>query len=598
MLNKIFQKIYRRKFTLIITIGAIGVAAYFGYGWLKGVPMETRYVLASAEKGALIVSVSGSGQVSASNQIDVKSKASGDILRIDAKNGDSVKAGALITQLDSRDAQKTVRDAEMNLESAKLALQKLEEPADKLSVIQAENSLEQAKESKQKAEEDLKNAYEDGFNAVASAFIDLPAIMPGLDSMLFSSTIERDQWNADWYANQILPYKSDTKVLQYKDDAESAYKLARKKYDETFARYKTITRDSGTAAIESIIIETYETAKAIAEAVKAENDYVDFVQDFMEQRDRVIPVGMSAHQSSLDSYTGITNSRLSNLSSITQTIENSKKAIVSAERSIIEKTESLAKLKAGANPLEIQSQKLAIKQRENSLRDAQEKLSDYFIRVPFGGVVAEVNIKDGESVSSGTVVATIIARQRMAEISLNEVDVAKVKVGQKTTLTFDAVEGLSIAGAVAEIDAIGTVSQGVVTYNVKVGFDTQDDRIKPGMSVSAAIITDMKQDVIMIPNAAVKLSGEKYFAEMLDGTISPQDAANQNGIISQSSPRQQPVEIGLANESMTEILSGLEDGDIVVVRTITSSASQTSQTQQKSLFSLPGTGRISGGGAR
>ena len=583
---------------MIITIGAIGVAAYFGYGWLKGVPMETRYVLASVEKGALIVSVSGSGQVSASNQIDVKSKASGDILRIDAKNGDSVKAGALITQLDSRDAQKTVRDAEMNLESAKLALQKLEEPADKLSVIQAENSLEQAKESKQKAEEDLKNAYEDGFNAVASAFIDLPAIMPGLDSMLFSSTIERDQWNADWYANQILPYKSDTKVLQYKDDAESAYKLARKKYDETFARYKTITRDSGTAAIESIIIETYETAKAIAEAVKSENDYVDFIQDFMEQRDRVIPVGMSAHQSSLDSYTGITNSRLSNLSSITQTIENSKKAIVSAERSIIEKTESLAKLKAGANPLEIQSQKLAIKQRENSLRDAQEKLSDYFIRVPFGGVVAEVNIKDGESVSSGTVVATIIARQRMAEISLNEVDVAKVKVGQKTTLTFDAVEGLSIAGAVAEIDAIGEVSQGVVTYNVKVGFDTQDDRIKPGMSVSAAIITDMKQDVIMIPNAAVKLSGEKYFAEMLDGTISPQDAANQNGIISQSSPRQQPVEIGLANESMTEILSGLEDGDIVVVRTITSSASQTSQTQQKSLFSLPGTGRISGGGAR
>ena len=325
---------------MIITIGAIGVAAYFGYGWLKGVPMETRYVLASVEKGALIVSVSGSGQVSASNQIDVKSKASGDILRIDVKNGDSVKASALIAQLDFRDAQKTVRDTEMNLESAKLALQKLEEPADKLSVIQAENSLEQAKESKQKAEEDLKNAYEDGFNAVASAFIDLPAIMPGLDSMLFSSTIERDQWNADWYANQILPYKSDTKVLQYKDDAESAYKLARKKYDETFARYKT------------------------------ENDYVDFVQDFMEQRDRVIPAGMSAHQSSLDLYTGITNSRLSNLSSITQTIENSKKAIVSAERSIVEKTESLAKLKAGANPLEIQSQACDKTARELSARRA------------------------------------------------------------------------------------------------------------------------------------------------------------------------------------------------------------------------------------
>ncbi len=598
MLNKISSTISRHKIAVAFAIIILAGGGYYVYGYFFTATDGVRYVMATANKGILIISVSGSGQVSASNQIDVKSKASGDILYIGVKNGDAVKAGALIAQLDSREAQKTVRDAEVNLESAKLALQKLEEPADKLSVIQAENSLEQAKESKQKSEEDLKSAYEDGFNAVASAFIDLPPIMPGLDIMLFSSTIEKDQWNGDWYANQILPYKSDTKVLQYKEDAESAYKSARKKYDETFARYKTITRDSGTEVVESIIIETYETAKAIAGAVKAENDYIDFVQDFMEQRDRVIPAGMSAHQSSLDSYTGITNTRLSNLSSITQTIENSKKTIVSAGRSIIEKTESLTKLKAGANPLEIQSQKLAIKQRENTLRDAQEKFSDYFIRAPFNGVVAEVNIKNGESVSSGAVIATIIARQRIAEISLNEVDVAKVKIGQKATLTFDAVEGLSITGTVAEIDAIGAVSQGVVTYNVKVGFDTQDDRIKPGMSVSAAIITDTRQDAIIVPNAVVKSSGGRYFVEMFDETFSVQDTANPEGVTSQSSPRQQMIEIGLANESMTEVLSGLKDGDIVVARTITSSASQTSQTQQRSLFSLPGTGRISGGGAR
>ena len=212
--------------------------------------------------------------------------------------------------------------------------------------------------------------------------------------------------------------------------------------------------------------------------------------------------------------------------------------------------------------------------------------------------MAEVNIKNGESVSSGAVIATIIARQRIAEISLNEVDVAKVKIGQKATLTFDAVEGLSITGTVAEIDAIGAVSQGVVTYNVKVGFDTQDDRIKPGMSVSAAIITDTRQDAIIVPNAVVKSSGGRYFVEMFDETFSVQDTANPEGVTSQSSPRQQMIEIGLANESMTEVLSGLKDGDIVVARTITSSASQTSQTQQRSLFSLPGTGRISGGGAR
>ena len=98
----------------------------------------------------------------------------------------------------------------------------------------------------------------------------------------------------------------------------------------------------------------------------------------------------------------------------------------------------------------------------------------------------------------------LITKQKIAEISLNEVDAAKVKVGQKVTLTFDAIDGLSITGEVSEIDALGTVSQGVVTYGVKIAFDTQDERVKSGMSVSAAIITDVKQNVLLVPNAAVK----------------------------------------------------------------------------------------------
>ena len=97
---------------------------------------------------------------------------------------------------------------------------------------------------------------------------------------------------------------------------------------------------------------------------------------------------------------------------------------------------------------------------------------------------------------------------------MNEVDVAKIKVGQKTTLTFDAIDGLSIAGEVIDIDAVGTVTQGVVNYNVKIGFDTQDERIKPGMSVSATIIIEVKQDVLLIPNSAIKSAGEAYYVEM------------------------------------------------------------------------------------
>ena len=93
-----------------------------------------------------------------------------------------------------------------------------------------------------------------------------------------------------------------------------------------------------------------------------------------------------------------------------------------------------------------------------------------------------------------------------------------------------------------EIDTIGTVSQGVVTYNVKIGFDTQDERVKPGMSVSTDIITDVRQDVLMVPNSAIKSSS--YVEALANGQ-----------------PVREPVEIGLSNNTMTEIISGLNEGD-------------------------------------
>ncbi len=162
------------------------------------------------------------------------------------------------------------------------------------------------------------------------------------------------------------------------------------------------------------------------------------------------------------------------------------------------------------------------------------------------------------STSSGTVVATVITRQQIAEISLNEVDMAKVKVSQKTNLTFDAVEGLNIVGEVSEIDTLGTVSQGVVTYNVKINFDTQDERVKPGMSVSVEIITDVKQDVLLVPNAAIKSQNNTQYVEVM-GT---------NNII-----HSQTIETGISNDTYTEITGGLAEGDKVVTQTVSGSSS-------------------------
>ncbi len=234
---------------------------------------------------------------------------------------------------------------------------------------------------------------------------------------------------------------------------------------------------------------------------------------------------------------------------------------------------------------------LILKQKENALLDAKEKLADYSIRAPFDGIVSKVDIKKGDSASTGTAAATMITDQQIAQVSLNEVDAAKVKVGQKATLTFDAVDGLSITGEVFEVDTIGTVSQGVVSYNIKIGFDTQDARVKAGMSVSAAIIIDIKTDVLAVPNSAVKSQNNQNYVEILN--LSDQTTvAGASQVEAKTAPKQQAIEIGLANDTSTEIISGLKQGDNVVTQTI-SPTTTTSASSASSGLRIPG---LTGGG--
>lgn len=359
---KIIKKILASKLLLAITALVLLGGGYWGYKSFFGTSAAVRYVSAQVQKGTLIVSVSGSGQVSASNQVDVKPKASGDVVYIGVKNSQEVKAGSLIAQLDATDAQKAVRDAEANLESAKLSLEKLKQPADTLSTLQAENSLAQAKESKLDAEAALTKAYDDGFNTIANAFLDLPTVMAGLENTLFGKTIDSTQDNITWYINATDSRTDERdKAIRYENDVYTAYNSARAAYTKNFDDYKAVSRTSDTQTIESLISETYDTTKIIADAVKAANNYIDFVQDALELRHVNIPSAVSTQQSNLDSYTSKTNTHLLNLLGIQNTIKNSRDTIVNSDRSIAEKAESLAKLKAGPDTLDIQSQELSVK---------------------------------------------------------------------------------------------------------------------------------------------------------------------------------------------------------------------------------------------
>lgn len=515
LFNKIKPYIKTHKTGCIIVLIIVLVACYYGYGKLTNTTGETRYVTSKVQLGTVVSSVTGSGQVSALNQIDVKAKVSGDITYLSIQNGQKVFAGTLLAQINTTDAQKSIRDAEAGLESAKISLEKLK--------LQNSNENMNA---------DLLKAYDDGFNTVSNSFLDIPSIMIGLENLFVTQSLSD---NSTRMSGNI--------AQDYRTTAETAFYKAKNLFEKNRKNYRLLSLSSPKQDIENIIMETYETTKSISDALKSMRNFVDYLAE-----DTGRSSDYTSSQNTLSGYTSTINGHLSNLLSIKTNIKTYKDAFPNAS-------------------LDLQSSELSVRLKNNALQDAKDKLGDYNVRAPFDGTIAIVSVKKLDSISSGTSVATLITKKQLAEITLNEVDVAKIKVGQKTTLTFDAIPDLSITGEVAEIDSIGTVSQGVVNYVVKIGFDTQDDRIKPGMSTGATIITDIKQEVLVVPNSAVKNQNSINYVETFKTELSPSTTGVQ-GSLSITPPDKIIVEVGLSNNTQTEIISGLKAGDIIVTKVI------------------------------
>lgn len=188
---------------------------------------------------------------------------------------------------------------------------------------------------------------------------------------------------------------------------------------------------------------------------------------------------------------------------------------------------------------------------------------------------------DGSTASNSQSVGNITLEggSLQAEVALSEIDVTGVKTGgEKVTMTLDAFPNKTFTGKVVSINTNGSVSSGVTTYPAIITFDTAPSNIYPNMAVSAKIITDVKNDVILVPSGAVQTTnGQSSVRVMRNGQVTSVN-----------------VEVGSSNDTQTEITSGIQEGDVIVTSTATRNSSQGSQ-QNTSPFGGRGFG---GGGIR
>lgn len=546
MFSKIFKQLFRNKFTTAITFLVVVLGGYFGYQAIIDGDEAVYYSVAAVEKGTLIVSVSGSGQVTVLDQVDIKPKVSGEITDIYIKKDQEVWIGQLAVVLDSEGAQRAIRDAELTLENAQRDLDEAKENYQDID-IDAKRSLEEA--------------YEDGYSTVSTVFFKLSDYMQDLKNVL--GTEESAQEYITGY--ELILGRDSIFTQTLLDDYDRANDLFNKNFDFFREVYKEDDRDT----IYQLIGDTLETTRAISRTLESARHMYDaimlksyeyfHISSKINEMQPKIENDVSAVYSNINSLRQIKDN-------IDDTNENTPKEIEDAQ-------------------LAIQSFENIVVQREEALLDAKDNLADHYIYIPFSGVIAEVgNVKKGDSVSSNTVLATLITKQKVAQISLNEIDATNIEVNQKATLTFDALPEVSITGKVLEVDVVGQVSQGVVSYGMKIAFDTDIEQVKPGMSVTVDIITEAKTDVLVLPSGAIKFKGDMRYVELVeaDGEYRQQLLANISGTILPISPKLQTVETGLSNDLSTEIISGLKEGDIVVV----SSVNKTQMTVQDGGFQM------------
>lgn len=442
--------------------------------------------------------VTGTGQVEATSTITLGPKASGIVTYVGVKTGDHVKKGQLLASVDSRDAK-------IALENAKISLRKLTE-VDSLDLLKSENSL--------------KVSYDSGWNKVSSYITDTTKLLDEI----------KDIFGNDGY----LGYKNISGVSNIGREkissAESSYYDARESLDELTKLYKTLSRSDSNEKIKDLVDNARRSSVLIATLSKKTEEALNYTVKSLDDEDS----------------TNFISAR-ENVTSWLSTSNSYTNSLLSAYNSIVENDESYKDAVSPGDQLDVLSAQLNVESKLNSYNDC-------FVYAPFDGIIATFTAKVGENVNSG--VGTIITKQKVVTVSLNEVDIASVSIGKKAVITFDAIGDLSISGTVSEIDSVGTVSSGVVNYNVKIVLDNDDERVKAGMSANVEVVLDSKKGVLTLSSGAIKTRGGSSYVEVM----------GDSGQIVRKN-----VETGISDDTRTEIISGLSDGDEVIVRTSLSS---------------------------
>lgn len=439
---------------VIIAGAAFGSAKFFGKDEAKAIQT------AAAAIGNVSNVIEGSGTIAAINQYEVTALVSGEILADYFEEGQMLNEGDLMYTIDSTEMENSIKKAQQSLEKSQLTYQESQETLANL------------------------NVYSDVSGVITELYVK-----------------KGDQIQSNGKVAEII--NTDYMLLKIQFISSEAQQLY-------VGQKATVNLESSFTALEGEV-----TAIATGTLINEDGVPVSNVEIKVPNPGAVMP-GERA--------TAVIGSFACNAPGTFEYYETETVLAKTSGEVISLNYREGDKITAGSKLLTLESDSATKNARQNqlsvqdaqvSLQDQYDKLDDYNITAPISGKVIQKTAKAGEKLDNSTnkTAMAIIAdlSTLVFEISVDELDISDIEVGQQVQITADALEGQIFTGYVDNVSIVGTSSNGVTSYPVKVVVDNgEESGLIPGMNVNASIVVESRENVLTIPLSAINRGNIVY----------------------------------------------------------------------------------------
>lgn len=601
-----FKKVFSKKFLIfIIILALVGGGTYYYYS-SKNAKKTNVVVKKTAlvKKENLQIAVETSGKVVAKDGVELSfstNDSTAEVSDVYVKEGANVKKGDKIASIKTSSLEFELRNAYSNYQSALSNYQTKAAGATADEIAKAKNSLEQAKLSLQQAQLSLEQTKTNGDKSIKNAET---SVTTAQNNLRLNSNEQSSEIVSDAYKSLVNTLKSiNISLVKNLEDADSVLGVDEEGLNDNFESLLGV-KNSGTLdtaetsylqakrdrdALNSVVLLLNSTSSQVEidEAAIKANTSIGSMEKLMYNTKLVLDATITSSnfsQASLDSLKSKINSDRSNVTSSDSSLTNALQSVDNAKRSLsnyqtayqkavddlastkVEVAQSIANSEnnvatrksslesaqlsyketiAPVSSADLASARSQLTQASISVDKAKYNIEQATLTSPIDGVVAALNYKKGDIITDNTKsVATIINQDTLfIEVNVEESDINKIKVGQKVEATFDAIDGLALKGEVSFISLTSqSSSNGIVTYLVRVLFNSPETQVREGMTAVVKLITSEAPNVLTVPVNAVRNINNQVVVEKADGTY-----AN--------------VVTGFTDGTKVEISSGLNEGD-------------------------------------